>query len=281
MISNPYPGKFIVFEGPEGGGKTTQVRMLVKRLQKEGYSVLGTREPTKDGVFGKLVRFIYTCASLYEELPNALNLCLEDEEYQKVKILMTKKELRELSKFEGMASKIKNGDHSNLQIFLQIGMMLDRKYHRLNTEIPVLKRGTHIVSDRDFLSTLAYPAANNMDWREFLEMHYKILGKSFIAPDLVFLIDIPVKTGLERTCAKQGGKKEYFDTEERMTKIRDAYLKIADSSIIKSKIKIARVDGGQSPEAVHAAVWPEARDLLTAKGAHCKIEPAIENLKMF
>ncbi len=44
-------GRFITLEGPEGGGKTTQARRLISRLQKEGREVLYTREPggTKTG----------------------------------------------------------------------------------------------------------------------------------------------------------------------------------------------------------------------------------------
>jgi len=40
-----YPGKLIVFEGPDGAGKTTQVKLAAERLQNMGYSVLMTREP--------------------------------------------------------------------------------------------------------------------------------------------------------------------------------------------------------------------------------------------
>jgi dTMP kinase len=36
---------FVTFEGPEGGGKTTQMRRLAARLQEQGYDVLTTREP--------------------------------------------------------------------------------------------------------------------------------------------------------------------------------------------------------------------------------------------
>ena len=38
-------GKFITFEGPEGGGKTTHARRLVERLQAAGKKVVYTREP--------------------------------------------------------------------------------------------------------------------------------------------------------------------------------------------------------------------------------------------
>lgn len=38
-------GKFITFEGGEGGGKTTQATLLAERLRKAGISVLQTREP--------------------------------------------------------------------------------------------------------------------------------------------------------------------------------------------------------------------------------------------
>ncbi|MCL4869454.1 MAG: dTMP kinase [Anaerolineae bacterium] len=36
---------FITFEGPEGSGKTTQIQLLTRYLQDQGYSVIATREP--------------------------------------------------------------------------------------------------------------------------------------------------------------------------------------------------------------------------------------------
>ena len=48
-------GRFIVFEGIDGAGKTTQIELLAKRLQQEGRRVFRTAEPT-ESVSGGLLR---------------------------------------------------------------------------------------------------------------------------------------------------------------------------------------------------------------------------------
>jgi len=51
-------GILIVFEGTDGTGKSTQVHLLSKYLQDQGYPVVVTREPT-EGQYGRKIRSLY------------------------------------------------------------------------------------------------------------------------------------------------------------------------------------------------------------------------------
>ena len=44
-MSEAFPGRFIVLDGPEGCGKTTQVQHLVARLREEGRQATAVRDP--------------------------------------------------------------------------------------------------------------------------------------------------------------------------------------------------------------------------------------------
>lgn len=74
---------FIAFEGIDGSGKSTQVKLLTEKLQQEGHKVYTTSEPT-DSAIGSLIRNIFrgkleadhkTIAALYlaDRLEHLLN----------------------------------------------------------------------------------------------------------------------------------------------------------------------------------------------------------------
>jgi dTMP kinase len=58
MKKNSYPGKFIVFEGLDGSGQSTQVSLLTDFLIKKGFDVVTTKEPTSDSQTSKKIRKI-------------------------------------------------------------------------------------------------------------------------------------------------------------------------------------------------------------------------------
>jgi dTMP kinase len=51
-------GLFIVFEGIDGTGKSTQLHLLAEKLRQLGYAVVATREPT-NGPFGQKIRELF------------------------------------------------------------------------------------------------------------------------------------------------------------------------------------------------------------------------------
>lgn len=53
-----YKGKFIVFEGPDRCGKSTQANMLNKYLSARGFDVVITREPGGDNVSEEIRRIL-------------------------------------------------------------------------------------------------------------------------------------------------------------------------------------------------------------------------------
>ncbi len=56
MKKNNYPGHFIVFEGLDGSGQTTQTGLLSKFLRDKGILVLATKEPTQKSKFSRTIQ---------------------------------------------------------------------------------------------------------------------------------------------------------------------------------------------------------------------------------
>lgn len=88
------PGFFIAFEGPEGAGKSTQLRHLVTRLEAEGLNPLVTKEPGGTPVgerirsivllepdldISPLTEFLLYSASRAQHVENVIRPALEAE----------------------------------------------------------------------------------------------------------------------------------------------------------------------------------------------------------
>ena len=151
---------YIVFEGIDGAGKSTQINLLKYWLEENGFDVETVVEPT-DSKVGKLIREIL-------QRPDATT--------------------------------------DRIQKTLGLLFAADRMLimDNLNDDSKV------ILSDRSFISSLAYqePA----DW-------IKQINKYAKEPDLVLLLDVDVKTSVNR-CSK----KDEFENEEFLSKVKANYL---------------------------------------------------------
>jgi len=56
MLKNTNKGKFIVFEGLDGSGQSTQAGLLKDFLLEKGYEVILTKEPTIESEAGRKIR---------------------------------------------------------------------------------------------------------------------------------------------------------------------------------------------------------------------------------
>lgn len=174
-------GIFIVLEGIDGAGKSTQARLLAKWFEKRGYDVVLTKEPT-DTAFGKLIRRLVLTGGR-----------------------------------EGIIDGAKISHEAEALLFAA-----DRAEHVKKLIEPSLKAGKVVISDRYFYSSLAY------QWARGLDLEWLInLNKFAIRPDLVILLDLPVKESMKRINGRQL-KSEFDKIVELQKKVRENYLKLVE-----------------------------------------------------
>jgi dTMP kinase len=186
-------GKFIVFEGIDGAGLTTQAELLEKYLRNKKYEVVLTKEPTNN-LIGGLIR-----AALKKEW------------------LTSNKTL-------------------------QLLFSADRAHHLEKEIIPALENGKIVISDRYFISTIAYGMIElEKDW-------LKALNSKFLLPDIIFIIDVPVEVSIERIKASRFGF-ELFEEKKKLEKIRNNFLELS-----KEYKNCFVINGNRSIEEVHKEI---------------------------
>lgn len=79
-------GKLIVFEGTDGTGKSTQLKLLGNYLEECGYPVVTTREPT-NGSYGRQIRNLYVNRHQYSR-EEELELFLADRREHVLNLLL-------------------------------------------------------------------------------------------------------------------------------------------------------------------------------------------------
>ena len=126
-----------------------------------------------------------------------------------------------------------------------------REMHLTRTIRPALARGDWVLCDRFIDSTMAYQGyAQGLGTAPIVALQDLVVGPT--VPDLTFLIDLSVETGLQRAAARQDDERRY---EEMGTafheKLREAFLAIAEAN--PDRIRV--VDGSREIDAVGDDIW--------------------------
>ena len=111
---------------------------------------------------------------------------------------------------------------------------------------PLLKQGTIVISDRYFDSSIAYQGeGRSIPLKTIMEINQFATGG--LIPQITFLIDLPVETGLSRIKTRDRIEEEALEFHNR---VRGAYLTLAREN--HDRIKI--IDGTKGVDDIHKEI---------------------------
>jgi dTMP kinase len=121
-----------------------------------------------------------------------------------------------------------------LELFIR-----DREWHVQNRILPALNSGKLVLMDRYFFATGAYQSgATGIPWQEILRRNREDIHAP--EPDIVFILDVEADIGLARATGREHKANLQFERLERLVKVREAYLEIAEQDTGVFKIIDAR-----------------------------------------
>ncbi len=123
----------------------------------------------------------------------------------------------------------------------------DRRTHVHMVILPALQKTQTVVTDRYWLSTLAYGMLSH-PLKAFTALHDEIFAGDFLMPHFTFLLDLPAEMAIERIRARGDGF-DHFSKLETLKKIRLNYLELADRFD-----HIALIDASCDEETVNEAL---------------------------
>jgi dTMP kinase len=181
-------GVFVVFEGGEGAGKSTQVRRLAEALVAEGREVVVTREPGATDVGRRIRQLLLEGGGPADAAVSAAALSPRAE---------------------------------------ALLYAADRAHHVASVVRPALARGAVVISDRYVDSSLAYQGAGRtlpVDEVSWLSSW----ATGGLTPDLVVLLDINPELGLSRVDGRGAGADRLeSESREFHERVRYAFLDLA------------------------------------------------------
>ncbi len=129
----------------------------------------------------------------------------------------------------------------------------DRRQHVAEVIAPALAAGRLVVSDRYFLSSVAYQGARGLGWRAILEQS----EAEHPLPDLALLLSVEVALGLRRVAERGAPAESLFESEARLTRVAAIFAQVERPYLV-------RIDASPGPDAVQRAVLDRVAPLLQA-----------------
>ncbi len=129
--------------------------------------------------------------------------------------------------------------------------MEDRAEHVQEVIGPALSSGTSVVTDRYYLSTVAYQGARGLDWREILAE----AEARFPKPDLALVFELTPELGLARVQARGATPEPGFERQEYLTKVAEVYAAL-DCDYV------TRIDASRDETAVRQSVVRPLSELI-------------------
>ena len=127
----------------------------------------------------------------------------------------------------------------------------DRRVHVAEVIAPALRAGQIVLTDRYFLSTVAYQGARGLDYEQILADS----EAEFPIPDLVVLLEIDPQIGLDRVHARGAELEGVFEQHEFLTRVA-AVFDALDCTYLE------RVQGDGELNQIEATIAERVRERL-------------------
>ncbi len=207
-------GKFILIEGLNGSGKTTQAKLLERALAEEGKIAFYNHEPT-DTLIGKVLREILEGRPITKsvaEVGNFLEKFFPSSNPETDAILQAAKLV--IRQFQ--AGKVRNEEAKRQFLFI-----IDRLVDLKEIIEPALNQGHCVIQDRYDISCYLHGMANGLDFNYLVRRHARILGENYLAPNVIVFYWVPVKLALQRL-ADSGKVIDLYENTQTLKKIEKA-----------------------------------------------------------
>ncbi|MCL5428015.1 MAG: dTMP kinase [Candidatus Marsarchaeota archaeon] len=120
-----------------------------------------------------------------------------------------------------------------------------------------LSAGKVVITDRYFISTIAYQSAGKFDYEKAKAMEELM---DLPRPDVIFYIDIPVLVAFERKMKQKGRADRFEGARSYLTKVGRAYEKLYNDRY--GSRRWVKIDGLRSIEKIHREILDEVNLML-------------------